>query len=181
MDAVRIAPFVLVCLAMAASAAAEETPAQKSDAPSRVTVFRGAEIDALPTGQKFWPETLRGSDAEGWATLSMMIDQRGKPYEIAVYESSEAVAKIEAARTGNDEWSLAGEIGTGASWFGQLFRDWFAIAVGTGKVEEIKLRCQQRFVFFKFDPAIRYRVPPEYGNCGIEVVGDPGTQFELIQ
>ncbi len=42
-------------------------------------------------------------------------------------------------------------------------------------------RCQQRFVFFKFDPAIRYRVPPEYGNCGIEVVGDPGTQFELIQ
>ncbi len=36
----------------------------------------------------------------------MMIDQRGKPYEIAVYESSEAVAKIEAARTGNDEWSL---------------------------------------------------------------------------
>ncbi len=56
MDAVRVAPFVLVCLAMAASAAAEETPAQKSDAPSRVTVFRGAEIDALPTGRSSGPK-----------------------------------------------------------------------------------------------------------------------------
>ncbi len=93
----------------------------------------------------------------------------------------EAVGKIEAARTGEEKWYLPGEIGPSASWFGRLFRDRFAIAVGTGRVEEIKLRCEQRFVFFKFDPAIRYKVPPEYGNCSIEVLGDPGTQFDLIQ
>src|SRR5882724_13069905 len=45
---------------------------------------------------------------------------------------------------------------------------------------QIKLRCDKKYVFFQFDPALEYKVADKYGKCFIEVVGDPETKFELI-
>jgi hypothetical protein len=55
------------------------------------------------------------------------------------------------------------------------------VVVSEGHVSEIKLRCDKRFVFYKFDPELKYEVASQYGKCGIELVGEPGTTFNLVQ
>jgi hypothetical protein len=57
----------------------------------------------------------------------------------------------------------------------------FEIAVSSGRVSEIKLRCERQYVFFRYEPGVQYKVDGAGGTCGIELVGDPGTAFELIQ
>jgi TonB family protein len=75
----------------------------------------------------------------------------------------------------------SGSIDNRASWNSRLFRHRFSLAVKNGAVSEIKLRCKKKYVFFKYDPAIQYAVSPSAGECEIEVVGDPGTTFDLTQ
>lgn len=50
-----------------------------------------------------------------------------------------------------------------------------------GEMAEIKLRCDKKYVFFHYYPEISYRTPQEYGDCQMELVGNPGTRFNLIQ
>jgi TonB family protein len=59
--------------------------------------------------------------------------------------------------------------------------DTFRAALTSGRIAEIKLRCAKKYVFFKYDPQVQYTIAPEYGACGMELVGDPGTQFTLTQ
>ncbi len=91
------------------------------------------------------------------------------------------VDQIEALRKTDRPVRLAAQVGSGASWFGQLFKDRFRIAVTSGRVAEIKLRCQKQYVFFRHREGAAYKIDPGSGTCGIEVTGDPGTRFELIQ
>jgi TonB family protein len=91
------------------------------------------------------------------------------------------VDEIEAIRKSDRTVHLAGQVGGGASWFGSLFKDRFRIAVTSGRVAEIKLRCQKQYVFYRYQEGVTYKIDPAGGICGIEVTGDPETQFELIQ
>jgi hypothetical protein len=55
------------------------------------------------------------------------------------------------------------------------------IVVASGEDAEIKSRCQKSFVFCRYQPREQYTVESRHGSCAIEVVGNPGTKFELIQ
>jgi len=57
----------------------------------------------------------------------------------------------------------------------------FSIVVASGAVKEIKLRCQKQYLFFRYQPGLEYSIGSKSDHCGIEVVGDPGTTFRLIQ
>jgi TonB family protein len=76
---------------------------------------------------------------------------------------------------------LSGQIANGPSWNGTLFRKRFSIVVTSGAISEIKLRCKKQYILFKYQPDIQYTVNAGAGDCGIEIIGDPGTAFELTQ
>lgn len=85
---------------------------------------------------------------------------------------------------GKDEraYSVTGEVAAkSSSWFYTLYKHRFQVVVASGHVSEIKLRCDRKYVSFGFDPTLYYRIADQYGNCGLELLGDPGTRFELIQ
>jgi hypothetical protein len=42
------------------------------------------------------------------------------------------------------------------------------------------LRCDRQYVSFAYDPALYYRID-QHGNCRLQLIGEPGTRFELIQ
>jgi TonB family protein len=67
------------------------------------------------------------------------------------------------------------------TWSGYLFRNRFTVSVSNGAVSEIKLRCKKTYVFFKYEANVQYTVNPAAGECGVEVLGNPGTTFNLIQ
>ena len=50
---------------------------------------------------------------------------------------------------------------------------------GTHFSSEVAL--QKGFVRFAFDPDLEYKVATQYGECALELDGDPGTSFTLTQ
>jgi hypothetical protein len=76
---------------------------------------------------------------------------------------------------------MSARIEKGTSWHGYLFKDHFEVSVAGGAVSEIKLRCKKQYLLFKYQPGVQYSTSSGAGECYIEVVGDPGTMFELAQ
>jgi TonB family protein len=68
-----------------------------------------------------------------------------------------------------------------SSWSLGLFRHKFSLNVTYGTVADIKVRCDKTFLRFKYDPQIVYHVESRFGNCGMAIIGEPGTQFTVIQ
>ena len=91
------------------------------------------------------------------------------------------VDQIIAVRDGNQAVRTSAHIGNIAAWNGHLFKNHFAISVSSGAVSDIKLRCKKQYLTFSFKPELEYAVNPSAGECWIEVDGDPGTSFYLVQ
>jgi TonB family protein len=91
------------------------------------------------------------------------------------------VDQIRAIKLGNQAVRLPATIEKGNRWAGTLFRNRFSVAVKSGAVSEIKLRCEKQYLFFKYEPGLQYSIGSKDDRCGIEVVGDPGTSFDLIE
>jgi TonB family protein len=91
------------------------------------------------------------------------------------------VDRLRAAQAGDQRYRQPAVIPERQSWSSVLFRNRFNIVVEKGSISEIKLRCAQQYLFFKYEPGVQYSIGAKKDRCGIEVVGDPGTQFNLIQ
>ena len=89
--------------------------------------------------------------------------------------------QIRILKTDDRAYSVAGEIDDSATWYFDLFKDDFAVLDVHGEIAEVKLRCDRKYVLFRFDPAIAYHVNDAYGNCHLTLVGNPGTTFQLRQ
>jgi TonB family protein len=89
--------------------------------------------------------------------------------------------EVEAARKDDRAAHLSDRIGSNGSWFSTLFKNRFEVRVASGKVNEIKLRCEKGYVFFRYDPKLAYTVSDRDDKCSIELVGEPETQFTLVQ
>ena len=110
-----------------------------------------------------WAAVRDKLDAERRAQLQKSIDQ------------------IEALRTSDEAFAVPGEIATGTSWYHALLKNRFQLEVASGAIAEVKLRCSRQYVSFRFDPKLQYTISGRDRGCWMEVVGDPGTKFRLIQ
>ncbi|HEY4338971.1 MAG TPA: energy transducer TonB [Steroidobacteraceae bacterium] len=90
------------------------------------------------------------------------------------------VNEIERVRISGEPYDISGAMPEG-NWQVQLFERNFRIRVAAGHVSQVKLRCARGFVRFAFDPAIEYQIERRYGNCEMELDGDPGTTFTITQ
>jgi hypothetical protein len=84
-------------------------------------------------------------------------------------------------RDQHSPYGVPGKIDDRGSWTYLLFRNRVQLAVSGGHVSEIKLRCQKQYVLFRFQEGVEYTIDDEHGACNMEVLGDPGTEFQLIQ
>jgi TonB family protein len=92
-----------------------------------------------------------------------------------------AVDQVNALRDSDTTFSMSARIDKGTTWNGSLLKHRFGIRVTHGTVSEIKLRCEKQYLFFKYEPGLQYSVSTRSGPCSVELVGAPGTTFELIQ
>jgi TonB family protein len=91
------------------------------------------------------------------------------------------VEDLEKLRTDNRSYPVAGAFGDAGSWSYTLHKKKFRFEVASGRISEVKLRCEKKYVFFRFDPELQYAINEKFGSCGMELIGDPATQFTLIQ
>lgn len=110
-----------------------------------------------------------------WAALRDDLDASRR----AQWQKS--IDQIEALRTEDKAFAVTGEITKGTSWYYLLLKNRFQLEVANGAVAEIKLRCNRQYVSFHFDPKLQYTIAGGDRGCWMEVVGDPGTKFQLVQ
>lgn len=91
-----------------------------------------------------------------------------------------SIDKIKALRSTDQPIRISAQM-TSTSWQHRLFKDHFEVAVASGKVSDIKLRCKKAYLFFHHQPGLQYKVQNGDGSCWMELVGEPGTTFDLIQ
>jgi len=92
-----------------------------------------------------------------------------------------AIDEIATLRTDDKAFAVMGEFGEQSSWFFEPLKRKFQVEVVNGSISEIKLRCAQEYVFFRFDPTLQYTIANDYRPCLMEMVGQPGTTFRLTQ
>ena len=85
--------------------------------------------------------------------------------------------QIRILKTDDRAYSVAGEIDDTANWYFDLFKDDFAVLDVHGEIAEVKLRCDRKYVFFRFDPAIAYHVNDTYGDCHLTPGRQPGNDI----
>ena len=107
---------------------------------------------------------------------------RGYDLDEAVVAALDTVVeRINALRSDDRAYTVPGEFGDQTSWSYNLFKDEFFIQDVEGDIAEVKLRCRMDYVFFRFEPDIKYKVARENDRCHLELVGNPGTTFTLTQ
>ena len=112
-----------------------------------------------------------------WDTLKML-----KPEQASASGLQPTIDDVTALGKDERAYAVPGEIAAGtSSWFYGLYKHRFQVVVASGHVSEIKLRCDRHYVSFGYDATLYYRIADQYGECGLELIGEPGTQFQLIQ
>jgi TonB family protein len=106
--------------------------------------------------------------------------------KVGVDKSTEAlvlpmVDQLQKLRSDDSSYAVAGLLTSAGSWHLHLFKRHFEALVSDGYISQVKLRCDKHYVFFTFDPTIQYKVDAKYGDCAIELLGAPGTHFQLVQ
>jgi TonB family protein len=92
-----------------------------------------------------------------------------------------SVAEIRRLQQDGRVFAVRGRIDRGTSWYFVLLKRQFHIDEVRGEIAELKLRCDRDYVFFRYDPGMRYQTAEHSGACRLEVVGDPETSFRLVQ
>lgn len=96
-------------------------------------------------------------------------------------EIQQKMAAIVALRSDDSTYSTRSEISKRSSWFHRLFKRRFSVLVTDGSIAEIKLRCERKYILLPYHDDNEYTLPADYGECDMELVGTPGTEFTLIQ
>ena len=129
--------------------------------------------------QRFWL-LVRTQD---YQRASSTFETLGS-YEMGASAATALEATMEnvrALRNDGRAYAVTGSLEERTSWFYHLFKDEFAVTDVQGEITEVKLRCPESYVFFRFDPEMEYRVSNKRGHCHLELVGNPGTTFKLVQ
>ncbi len=79
------------------------------------------------------------------------------------------------------EFAITDKIGQKTYWRIGLLKQNFNVIQKTGTIEEIKLRCDKKYVYFPYEPDIYYEIPTSWGQCYISLIGVPESEFEFHQ
>ena len=90
------------------------------------------------------------------------------------------IDQLKKLRTDDSRYDMVEQMPEG-SLLVHLFKRHFQAIVSDGFIEQVKLRCDKRYVYFNFDPKLEYQIANADGNCSAEFDGARGTKFKLVQ
>ena len=90
------------------------------------------------------------------------------------------IEQVKAVRSDDTPYGFTGEF-EDDRWFIDLFTSNFRIDVVAGQISTLKLRWEQTYRPFGFNPDLDYHVACKFGPCELEIEGSPGTRFKSVQ
>lgn len=117
--------------------------------------------------------------SEAVSTYRWMVRNNHDKY-VEMFSSN--IEELERQKNSVDAYSVEGQIDGLLPWYISLFKDTFYIDEVNGQVDEISLYCAGGYRVLQYQELSEYVVPPEWGDCGLMVVGGiPDTTFSLVQ
>lgn len=89
--------------------------------------------------------------------------------------------RVLAIRTESKSFAREIRLDEDGAEFVELFLRNFELAVDQGSVEKLKLRCERKFAELKFSAEASYSIPESWGQCQLEIVGDPQSLGKIYQ
>ena len=115
-----------------------------------------------------------GATASIETLLGIVTAEQAQPYR-------DILSQIEDLKSADVAFAMTESLSNRGTRNLELFKNVFYFDQIQGSIEQIKLRCQQKFLSFEFNIEHSYAVEPSYGDCKLEIIGDPNTTFNLVQ
>jgi len=160
------------------------SPHEELMARKRVTVHASVStltpVKALPHLRGLFEMQLRlkhfGDALKTWEKLrKARVDQEF----LEAHRAS--IDDIAALRADDRSFVIEGEILGRTSWFQTLLKRKFQISVSSGRISQLRLRCERDYVVTPFQAYKQYETKSENGRCELQVIGDLDTKFRLVQ
>lgn len=90
-----------------------------------------------------------------------------------------AQTQILALKNNDTLYQVTGETDTNGSWHIDLHKRSFHLDNNGNKIDEFKLLCDKKYVFFAFEVGNQYQIPQSWGACHLRVLGSPNASFVL--
>ena len=94
---------------------------------------------------------------------------------------AEAAAQIEDIQRSERVIARSIKITSRGQAFLPLLKRSFSILPGDKKIDELKLRCEAKFLTLQYSPDATYQLPASFGECELQILGEPGDEFTVLQ
>lgn len=138
--------------------------------PPDLEVSSLRDLFTLEVKLKHYAEAISAFDI--W--MEKYPDEIAEPYKNAYQQ----VLAIKDAPGG---YSYSGATNENGYWSGDLYKRGFYIDGQSNEINEIKLRCDRKYVFFAFEAGNQYQLPESWGDCRLEVLGAADIKFNITQ
>lgn len=101
-------------------------------------------------------------------------DEAIKPFE-------KAYDQILELKNNDVAYAVEGRTNEAGFFFVDLHKTGFGIIDADVAINEFKLRCQKKYVFFAYEEGKEYRIPKSWGDCNLQVLGEANGRFSLVQ
>ena len=153
---------------------------------------RALYFDDRETYKTFLPEK---NMSDLWTRLYMLQVKNYRfaealdTYDIIVKATDEKTGKMLAAsargiaaiRNNGKSYRIGAKTDDFGSWNVKLFNDEFYLDKVQSRINELKLRCEKKYLLIKYKADTQYRISGDSGSCNLEVLGAPDTSFDLVQ
>lgn len=113
---------------------------------------------------------------EALATYENILED-GDEEGAEAFESAQI--EILALKSNDTPYQVTGETDTNGSWYIDLHKRSFHLDNNGSKIDEFKLLCDKKYVFFAFEAGNQYQIPQSWGACHLRVLGSPNASFVL--
>lgn len=152
--------------ALAFSTVAEDVtylPEETARAARRELVNLQVQNQRYAEAMRTWQYFEKTGDTDAINMFQPLAEQ------IRTLEQDDRSYAIEAVMDDAGSFSLA------------LLKHRIYYTAATGAVMEFKLRCAQNYVGYVVEADVIYDIPAEWGACELEILGDAGATFSLVQ
>jgi TonB family protein len=140
--------------------------------------FLPAELVLLARKQLFALEVENRRFAEALRTYTLIK----RKYDGEATEIFDKTAKqVYDLRTDDSVYAVESVFNDNGYFSIGLHKRGFYVEPSDTLINEFKLRCQKKYVFFAYEQGKQYKIPDTWGPCSLQVLGEANGEFELVQ
>ena len=84
-------------------------------------------------------------------------------------------------KEGDSFYPVKGMLDEEGSWIVEMFRHSIGFLEVKGQLDSVKLWCSKGYGDLEVETGLTYNIPDSWGDCTLQVLGEPGTTLSLIQ